>query len=135
MKKIIIALLLMLIAVPVLAFPGEGLIKWLANQTGLTEELWTWIGTAVILPALGGLMVKTPWDKWEKFIYTFFYNGAKRLNIMILGLPLYIGIAWEKFLEPFVIKWITGLFRILAVIPIAIAAGFNSEGESLAGDK
>lgn len=108
------------------------LIELIANGTGLTESLVAWIGTAIVLPFLGGLLTKTPWDKWEKIIYTFFFKAAKKFNLFILGLPLYIGVAWERFIEPFVIKWITGLFRIIAVIPIAIAAGFNSEGESLA---
>jgi len=135
MKRIylIIALTLMMVSTA-LAFPGEGIIGWLSDQTGLTEQVWKWVGSIIIIPGMGWLMSKSTWDQWEKQIYVIIFNGAKKLNLFIIGFPV-AGVVWEKFIEAFVIKWIFGVFRILAVIPIAIAAGFNSEGESLAGDK
>jgi len=132
MKKLMIIFMILLFATPLLAFPGEGVVKWLSAQTGLTEQVWKWIGAAVVLPSIGWLMSKSTWDQWEKQWYVIVFNLAKKLNVLILGIPL-LGVFWEKFFEAFVIKWVFGLFRILAVTPIAMAAGFNSEGESLAG--
>ena len=132
MKRLIIILMLTLFAVPLLAFPGQGIVTWLSDQTGLTEQLWTWIGASVIIPGMGWLMSKSNWDQWEKQLYVITFKFAKKVNILIISVPV-LGIFWERFFEAFVIKWIAGVFRVLAVIPLAIAAGFNSEGESLAG--
>jgi len=136
MKKILLSLILLMtiFAAQAFAFPGEGIIGWLSDQSGLTEQVWKWIGAAVVIPGMGWLMSKSTWDTWEKQWYVIVFNLAKKLNLLIIGVPL-LGVFWERFIEAFVIKWIFGLFRILAVTPIAIAAGFNSEGESLAGDK
>jgi dolichyl-phosphate-mannose--protein O-mannosyl transferase len=138
MKRLamIMMVLMLILVVPAMAFPFEGLIKFIADATGATETVTNtvlnWAGTILILPLLGWIMKKFPWDAWEKQLYVIVFGAAKKLNKMIIGVPL-LGILWETYLEGFVIKWVAGLFRLIAVIPLAIAAGFNSEGESLAG--
>jgi hypothetical protein len=136
MKRIMLIMMLLLIAVPVFAFPFQGLVTFIADATGITDTLTNtllnYAGTILILPLLGWIMKRFPWDAWERQLYVIVFGAAKKLNKIIIGVPL-LGIVWETYLEGFVIKWIAGLFRLIAVIPLAIAAGFNSEGESLAG--
>lgn len=133
MKKTLLILMLLLIAVPVLAFPGEGLIKFLADKTGLTDQVIALIGSAIVLPVLGALTRKIEFAKWEKGVYVTFYNWAQVTNDAILKIPV-LGFVWEKWLEPYFIKMLSGLFRIIAQIPMAISAGLNSRGESLVRD-
>jgi hypothetical protein len=133
-RLLLIAFVLLIMAAPVFAFPGEGAFKWLADQTGLTEQVWQWIGAFIVIPGMGWLMSKSTWDTWEKQWYVLVFGFAKKLNGLIISVPV-LGVFWEKFFEAFVIKWVFGVFRILAITPIALAAGFNSVGESLAGSK
>ena len=108
----------------------QDIIVWISGQTGLTETLVAWIGSAIIVPFLGWLTIKLDWAEMEKACYVFFYSWSQKVNDLIVSVP-YLGTAWETWFEPYFIKQIAGLFRVIAQIPMAIAAGFNSRHESL----
>lgn len=108
----------------------QDLIIWVSGQTGLTESMVAWIGSSLVIPFLGWLSIKLDWSEWEKACYVFFYGWAQKFNDLVVSVP-YLGYAWEKWFEPYCIKQLAGAFRVIAQIPMAIAAGFNSRHESL----
>jgi len=108
----------------------QDIIVWVSGQTGLTETIVGWVGSAIVVPFLGWLTIKLDWSEMEKACYVFFYGIAQKVNDWIVAIP-YMGYAWEKWFEPYFIKQIAGAFRVIAQIPMAITAGFNSRHESL----
>lgn len=130
LNKTILFMVLMLWAFPLMAFGITDAVGWVANQTGLTGDLVGWIGAIVVLPALGWLTKKINFTIYERAVYVGVYGFAQALNDLILDVK-FLGVIWEKFLEPFFIKMIGGIFRIVAQIPLAFIAGLNSRGESL----
>lgn len=125
---------------------------WIAGKTGLTHELVQLISTLIVLPVLTFLTNKMDFVKmeksiaetvenWKKLVYVFVYAKAQAFNDLFLKIPA-LGFIWEKWLEPWVIKIVASLIRILVrlvigiveiikEIPLAIASGLNSRGESL----
>mgnify|MGYP003973256469 FL=1 len=106
------------------------LIAWVAAQTGFTEKVLNYIGTIVVLPAIGWALKELDWKTYERATYVTVYGIAQGLNDAILKVKG-LGYAWENWFEPFVIKFIGGIFRVIAQIPLAFVAGLNSRGESL----
>lgn len=108
----------------------KDMVFWVSAQTGITELMVGWIGTLIVLPMLGWLTKKIHWDVWEKTVYVSFYGWAQWTNDQFLRVP-FLGMAWEKWFEPYFIKQLTGAFRVIGQIPFAIVAGLNSRNESL----
>jgi hypothetical protein len=106
------------------------LLIWLSAQTGITETALAWIGSTVIFPFLGWLMKEIEWKEYERAVYVAVYAFGQGVNDAILKVKG-LGYVWENWLEPFVIKFIAGIFRVIAQIPMAFTAGLNSRGESL----
>ncbi len=127
---IIVTSLLFVLIGPVMAIGLGDVIGWVSTQTGLTDNVVSYIGAIVIIPILGWITKKLDWPKWERACYVFFYGVAQKANDLIGGVPG-LGYVWEKWLEPYFIKQFAGLFRVIGQIPLAVAAGFNSRGESL----
>jgi len=105
-------------------------VLWISGQTGLTESVVGYVGTIIVVPILGWITKALDWAELERKTYVFFYGISQKANDLIVGVPG-LGYAWEKWLEPYFIKQVAGLFRVIAQIPMAIAAGFNSRNESL----
>lgn len=122
--------LVMLLTVPVMASPLSSVLEWISAQTGLTDQVVGWIGTFIVLPVLGWITKNIDWQKAERLVYTKVYDFAQALNDKILTVKG-LGYAWENWIEPFVIKAVAGLFRVIGQIPLAFVAGLNSRGESL----
>ena len=106
------------------------IVVWISGQTGLTETAVGYLGSLIVIPVLGWITLKLDWSEWEKSTYVFFYGISQKTNDAIVSIPV-LGFVWEKWLEPYFIKQLAGLFRVIGQIPFAIAAGFNSRGESL----
>ena len=127
-------------------------LLWVSGKTGLTAQLIAIIGSLIVLPILTWITKKADFVKYEKWIdilieklnkvvYVAVYGGAQAVNDWIIKIPL-LGFMWEKWFEPYVIKLVSSLCRLLvrfvmglagiiSQIALAIAAGFNSRGESL----
>jgi len=129
---IIISLLLFVLTAPAVAIGIGDVVGWVSNQTGLTDKAVSYIGGLIILPILGFITKKLDWAKWERAVYVGVYGFSQKVNDAIVSVPI-LGMVWEKWLEPYFIKLVAGLFRVIGQIPLATAAGFNSRGESLAG--
>jgi hypothetical protein len=132
-----------------------GIAIWISGQTGLTETTVSWI-MASLIPLFSWIALKVDFAgkekwiddsfiEWKKSGYVFVYGWCQWANDMILKVPV-LGWVWENFLEPFFLKMIAGIIRVvvrfiigianlIAELAMAIPAGFNSRGESLVDDK
>jgi len=133
----------------------KDVVVWISGQTGLTENVVGWIMGAMV-PIFSAIAMKLDFagkekliddlfSGWKKSAYVFIYGKAQWANDQILKVPG-LGWFWENILEPFFLKMISGAIRLVvrfllglanlvAEIPLAISAGFNSRGENLVEKK
>ena len=133
----------------------KDVVVWVSGQTGVTESIVSWTGGAVIIPLFSWIALKIDFAKhekaidalinaWKKSSYVAVYGFAQKINDKILLVPG-LGFVWEKWLEPFFIKMISGLSRLIVRFIMGIAnliteavlafsSGLNSRGESIVKD-